>query len=95
MPSAAIAWGRIPNPRRRLGSKGATVSESMTVIALGLLAGGTIPLGGAVAACEDWLGREGRRYVVAFGGGALLAAVSLVSSRTACVRWRPPGPAWP
>lgn len=78
MPSAAIAWGRIPNPRRRLGSKGATVSESMTVIALGLLAGGTIPLGGAVAACEDWLGREGRRYVVAFGGGALLAAVSLV-----------------
>jgi ZIP family zinc transporter len=49
---------------------------------LALLAGATIPLGGLLACIERvqprWLERELRHTVIAFGGGALLAAVSLV-----------------
>lgn len=49
---------------------------------LSLLAGATIPLGAYVASIEHirplWLESEFRHGVIAFGGGALLAAVSLV-----------------
>jgi ZIP family zinc transporter len=49
---------------------------------LAFLAGVTIPAGGLLARFERiqprWLERELRRTVIAFGGGALLAAVSLV-----------------
>lgn len=49
---------------------------------LSLLAGAAIPAGGAIAAVErirpSWLERELRHSVIAFGGGALLAAVALV-----------------
>jgi ZIP family zinc transporter len=49
---------------------------------LALLAGATIPVGGLLARVERiqprWLERELRHTVIAFGGGALLAAVSLV-----------------
>ena len=49
---------------------------------LSLLAGLAMVVGGMVAALEhirpDWLEREFRHTVIAFGGGALLAAVALV-----------------
>lgn len=49
---------------------------------LTLLAGATIPLGGLLASIERirprWLENEFRHFVIAFGGGALLAAVGLV-----------------
>ena len=49
---------------------------------LSLLAGLGMVVGGLVAALEhirpDWLEREFRHTVIAFGGGALLAAVALV-----------------
>ena len=52
------------------------------VIALTLLAGLAMPLGGALASAEKirplWLEREFRHSILAFGGGALLAAVMLV-----------------
>lgn len=45
-------------------------------------AGACIPLGGLLAAVEriraGWLEREFRHFVIAFGGGVLLAAVALV-----------------
>jgi len=51
-------------------------------IFLSYLAGAAIPAGGAIAAIEHirplWLERELRHTVIAFGGGALLAAVALV-----------------
>jgi len=51
-------------------------------ILLALLAGAAIPLGGAIAAVEHihpyWLENEFRHAVIAFGGGALLAAIALV-----------------
>ena len=51
-------------------------------ILLALLAGAAIPLGGAIAAVEHihpyWLEKEFRHAVIAFGGGALLAAIALV-----------------
>ena len=51
-------------------------------ICFATLAGMTIPLGAALATIasfqSDWLDQEFRHTVVAFGGGALLAAVSLV-----------------
>ena len=51
-------------------------------LTLATLAGLTIPLGGAAAAVERirprWLEQEFRHSVIAFGGGALLAAVALV-----------------
>ena len=52
------------------------------VIALALLAGLAMPLGGALASVEKirplWLEREFRHSILALGGGALLAAVMLV-----------------
>lgn len=54
----------------------------LQALTLAALAGLTIPLGGAVAAFErvrpQWLEQELRHSVIAFGGGALLAAVALV-----------------
>jgi ZIP family zinc transporter len=58
------------------------MDEWVSVLALGGLAGVTIPAAGLLAAREDfhadWLEREGRHYVIAFGGGVLIAAVALV-----------------
>lgn len=54
----------------------------LTVLLLTLGAGVTIPLGAALARVENlrpaWLETELRHAVIAFGGGALLAAVALV-----------------
>jgi ZIP family zinc transporter len=54
----------------------------VTAVILGLLAGLPIPLGAQIARIERiqprWLDTELRHSVVAFGGGVLLAAVSLV-----------------
>jgi ZIP family zinc transporter len=56
--------------------------DVLTIIGLTLLAGGAIPIGGAVARFERihpaWLESEFRHSVIAFGGGALLSAVALV-----------------
>lgn len=53
-----------------------------TVAALTLMAGMAMPLGGWLAKIEcipiDWLENELRHGIIAFGGGALLAAVALV-----------------
>jgi len=58
------------------------MGEVATVLLLTALAGGAIPLGGLMACIEriqpDWLEREFRLAVIAFGGGVLLAAVALV-----------------
>lgn len=58
------------------------MNEVLTVIVLTLMAGVAMPLGAAVAVIETirpaWLEEELRHSVVAFGGGALLAAVALV-----------------
>ena len=52
------------------------------LLLLSSLAGAMIPLGGVIAAFEniqrDWLRNELRHSVVAFGGGALLSAVTFV-----------------
>jgi ZIP family zinc transporter len=49
---------------------------------LSYLAGAAIPAGGAIATIEHirplWLERELRHTIIAFGGGALMAAVALV-----------------
>lgn len=54
----------------------------MTAMIFATLAGMFIPLGGLLASIERirplWLERELRHSVIAFGGGALLAAVALV-----------------
>jgi ZIP family zinc transporter len=54
----------------------------LIVIAATLLAGLAMPLGAAIASYEkirpDWLEKEFRHSVMAFGGGALLSAVALV-----------------
>ncbi|MCB1843432.1 MAG: divalent cation transporter [Halioglobus sp.] len=58
------------------------MSELLNVIVLTLMAGLAMPLGAALAAVERirprWLETELRHTVIAFGGGALLAAVALV-----------------
>jgi ZIP family zinc transporter len=58
------------------------VDELMEVVLLTGMAGMAIPAGGALAAVErirpSWLETELRHFVIAFGGGVLLAAVSLV-----------------
>ncbi|MCA8996096.1 MAG: divalent cation transporter [Planctomycetaceae bacterium] len=58
------------------------IPEYLQVIALTLMAGGAMPVGGAIAWFEkirpQWLEREFRHTVIAFGGGALLSAVALV-----------------
>tara|TARA_R110002110_G_C13470525_1_gene721001 strand:- start:119504 stop:120220 length:717 start_codon:yes stop_codon:yes gene_type:complete len=57
-------------------------SPLSTVLALAFLAGIAIPVGGWLARIErirpQWLESEFRHTVLAFGGGALLAAVALV-----------------
>jgi zinc transporter, ZIP family len=59
-----------------------SVTSLWSVIALTLLAGLAMPLGAALASVEKirplWLEREFRHSILAFGGGALLAAVMLV-----------------
>jgi ZIP family zinc transporter len=58
------------------------LSPLETAIVYATLAGSTIPLGGLLAWFDSvqraWLEREFRHAVIAFGGGALLAAVALV-----------------
>jgi len=55
----------------------------VTALALATLAGATIPLGAWLATLKvglfpDWLANELRHGIIAFGAGALLAAVALV-----------------
>lgn len=56
--------------------------EIITILVFTLLAGLCIPLGGLLASVErihaNWLEQEFRHFVIAFGGGVLLAAVALV-----------------
>lgn len=58
------------------------MSELVELLLLTSLAGAAIPIGGFLATVErihpDWLELEFRHSVVAFGGGVLLSAVSLV-----------------
>ncbi|MGE9270072.1 MAG: ZIP family metal transporter [Verrucomicrobiales bacterium] len=58
------------------------MNEMIQAGLLALFAGATIPLGGWLARLEhlrpEWLEEEFRHSVIAFGGGALLAAVALV-----------------
>lgn len=58
------------------------MSEWVQIVGLTLLAGAAIPVGAAIAGVErihpHWLETEVRHGVIAFGGGALLAAVALV-----------------
>jgi ZIP family zinc transporter len=58
------------------------MSELYHAILLAFFAGAAIPLGGATAAIEHirphWLENEFRHAVIAFGGGALFAAIALV-----------------
>ena len=58
------------------------MSEWVVIVILTLLAGIAISVGGSLAAFENirrnWLKNELRHGVMAFGGGALLAAVALV-----------------
>ncbi|MBN66122.1 MAG: divalent cation transporter [Rickettsiales bacterium] len=54
----------------------------LEAVLLSLLAGGSIFVGALLASCENlrprWLEQELRHTIIAFGGGALLAAVALV-----------------
>lgn len=58
------------------------MSPILQLILLTTAAGATVPLGGLMACVQRvqprWLEREFRHSVIAFGGGLLLAAVSLV-----------------
>jgi zinc transporter, ZIP family len=58
------------------------MSDLASMITFTLAAGACIPLGGLIASMEHlrpaWLENEFRHFVVAFGGGVLLAAVALV-----------------
>ena len=58
------------------------MSDLLALLLVTTLAGITIPLGGLLASIESirplWLEAEFRHFVAAIGGGALLAAVSLV-----------------
>ena len=58
------------------------MDQLYTIIFYTTLAGICIPLGGALAMIErirpHWLERELRHFIIAFGGGILVAAVSLV-----------------
>ena len=58
------------------------MSEILTIILLAGVAGACIPVGGAVAKLTHfhplWLENELRHFVIAFGGGILLGAVSVV-----------------
>ena len=56
--------------------------DVLTAVMLGLLIGAMIPLGGSLACIDrlfpEWRAEELRHSVIAFGGGALLAAVTFV-----------------
>lgn len=58
------------------------MQEISRILLLTLMAGLAMPLGAALSAIDnirpDWVENEFRHIVIAFGGGALLAAVSLV-----------------
>jgi len=58
------------------------MSEILTIILLTSAAGACIPIGGAIASVErirpSWLEREFRHFIIAFGGGILLGAVSVI-----------------
>jgi ZIP family zinc transporter len=58
------------------------MSEVITIIILTVAAGICIPVGGVIASVErikpDWIEREFRHSVIAFGGGILLGAVTVV-----------------
>jgi ZIP family zinc transporter len=58
------------------------MSQILTIILLSAGAGGCIPLGGLVASFEnirpEWLEKEFRHFLIAFGGGILLGAVAVV-----------------
>ncbi|MEH6468215.1 MAG: divalent cation transporter [Porticoccus sp.] len=58
------------------------MSEILTIIILTSAAGACIPLGGIIASFEhirpNWLEKEFRHFVIAFGGGILLGAVAVV-----------------
>lgn len=58
------------------------MSEITTIIFLTIAAGVCIPIGGIIASFEriqpDWLEKEFRHFLIAFGGGILLGAVATV-----------------
>ena len=58
------------------------MSKILTIIFLTSAAGSCIPLGGFIASFErirpDWLENEFRHFLIAFGGGILLGAVTIV-----------------
>jgi zinc transporter, ZIP family len=58
------------------------MNDSVQLVILTLIAGITMPLGALIASVEkirpQWLEKEFRHGVIAFGGGALLSAVALV-----------------
>ena len=58
------------------------MEEITIIIFYTLVASGCIPLGGLLASVErikpDWLENELRHFIIAFGGGILLAAVAFV-----------------
>jgi ZIP family zinc transporter len=58
------------------------MSEVISIIILTVAAGICIPAGGVIASVErirpDWIEREFRHAVIAFGGGILLGAVTMV-----------------
>lgn len=58
------------------------MSEILTIIVLTGVAGSCIPVGGVMATFErirpDWLEKEFRHFLIAFGGGILLGAVAVV-----------------
>lgn len=58
------------------------MAEILTLILLAGAAGACIPIGGAISSVENfrpnWLEKEFRHFVIAFGGGILLGAVSVV-----------------
>lgn len=58
------------------------MSEILIIVILTVVAGSCIPIGGALASFEhihpNWLEKEFRHFVIAFGGGILLGAVTIV-----------------
>lgn len=62
--------------------KNRAMSEILTIIILTGAAGSCIPIGGIIASYEhihpNWLEKEFRHFLIAFGGGILLGAVAVV-----------------
>ena len=58
------------------------MNEAWVIVLLTVAAGSCIPLGGLLAKIErihpNWLERELRHFIIAFGGGILLGAVAVV-----------------